>query len=341
MTEREKLLFLIKGEIKMDFVGLGALNLDVIYRVDFDSCFPLVKKGLERKISANELVHLKKFLEKRGELIIKSGGGSAANTIYALAKLGFSCGFIGKVGEDEEGDFLLEELSKAGVDNSRIVREGNTGICIILVDKRGERSTLIMPGTNDTLVFNQVDMDYIERARFLHTSSFFGEVSFHTQKEIISRIKTRVSFDPGEPHATKKWGQLLPILKKTWILFSTQREIEIISGENFKEGSKKLVQLGIKTVVCKLGSRGSWIVSSEGEWFIPARKTNPVDTTGAGDVYAAGFLAGVLMGLSLPECGKLGTRAAAISITGFGRSNYPEKELLKWTPGHPLREVPF
>lgn len=313
----------------MDFVGLGALNLDIIYKINSDNYPPIVKKGLERRVSSNELISLREFLEKNGKLIVKSGGGSAANTIYALARMGFSCGFIGKVGKDREGDFLLEDLSKVGIDTRRILREGKTGICITLVDENGERSTLICPGTNDNLIFNQMDVSYIEKATFLHTSSFLGEVSFQTQKKIIKEVKNRISFDPGEPYAIKKWETLFSILKKTWIIFLTQREIEILTGENFKKGSVKLLQLGIKIVVCKLGSKGSFIVSSNGEWFIPSIKTNPVDTTGAGDVYAAGFLAGVLTGLSLPECGKIGTKAAAISITGFGRLNYPGKELLK------------
>ena len=89
----------------MDAVGLGALNLDIIYKVNFEE-FTLIKKGVERKIDKEELPFLKKFLKEKAQFVTKSGGGSAANTIYALSRMGFSCGFVGKVGKDEEGDFL-------------------------------------------------------------------------------------------------------------------------------------------------------------------------------------------------------------------------------------------
>lgn len=315
----------------MEVVGLGALNLDIIYQISSDNLRGLkgVNKGTEKRISSRELNQIKRFLKKKGRLMAKSGGGSAANTVYALARMGFSCGFVGKVGKDEEGDFLLEELAEAGVDTSRIVREGRSGICLILVDERGERSTFILPNTNDTLTFEEIDISYIQKARILHTSSFLGRKSFYTQKEVISQTENLLSFDPGHPHAMKGWKEIFPFLKRTYILFSTQKEIELLTGKEFKEGGGKLLKCGIKVMVCKMGLKGSWIISPQGEWFIPAQLIEAVDTTGAGDVYAAGFLAALLKGFPLPQCGRLGTRAAALSITGWGRSSYPGEKLLE------------
>ena len=312
----------------MDVVGLGALNLDIIYRVDFEN-LPQVKRGEEKKIDEEDISFIKRLLEKKGRLITKSGGGSAANTIYALSRMGFSCGFAGRVGEDKEGDFLLQDLMAAGVDTTGILREGKTGICFILVDKKGERSILVVPGTNDNLLPHQVDMDYINRAKILHTTSFIGNTSFQTQKKIVLRAKPLISFDPGQPHANKGWNELFPILQRTHILFSTEREVEIITYDSFKEGCRRMVRGGVKIVVCKMGEEGSWIITREKEIFIPSRKVKSVDTTGAGDVYAAGFLAGFLNKLSLIDCGKLGTYAAAISIAGFGREKYPGRKILQ------------
>lgn len=312
----------------MDAVGLGALNLDIIYQIKFNH-LPQVEKGTERKMEPEELPSISRLLEEKGKLMVKSGGGSAANTIYALSGMGFSCGFVGRVGKDREGDFLLQDLKKVGIDTSRITREGKTGICFILVDEKGERSVLVLPGTNDHLLLSPADLAYINRAKILHTTSFIGEASFQAQKKAILKTEAAVSFDPGEPHASKGWDQLLPILKKTWILFSTGREIELITGQDLKEGSRRILREGPGVVVCKLGNAGSWIISKQEEVFIPAKKVESLDTTGAGDVYAAGFLAGVLNKLSYPECGKLGTDAACISITEFGRSNYPQKKFVE------------
>ncbi len=312
----------------MNVVGVGALNLDFIYQVDF-ALFQNVEKGTERRISLEEWEDLRVLLKKKGKLMVKNGGGSAVNTIYTLARMGFSCGFVGKVGTDREGDFLLQELTEAGVDTSKIVREGKTGICLILVDKNGERTTFILPNTNDTFSLKDVEFDYIQSARILHAASFLGEESFKTQKEIILRTGNLVSFDPGHPHVIRGWVEIFPLLKRTWVLFSTQKEIEILTGLHYKQGVWKILDAGVKIVICKMGESGSWIVSKEENFFLPAEKVKVLDTTGAGDVYAAGFLAGLLKGLPLKCCGKIATRAAGISVTDWGRKSYPGKEILE------------
>ncbi|MCD6318799.1 carbohydrate kinase family protein [Candidatus Aerophobetes bacterium] len=317
----------------MDVVGVGALNLDLIYEIDFNKLpkggkYPQEIIGRERGAAPEEFSSLLKKVKKNGRLLKKSGGGSAANTVYAMAKMGFSCGFIGKVGKDKEGKVLLKELKEVGVDTTKIKQEGKSGICLILLDKKGERSIFISPNINDTLRDNEVDIDYINKAKFLHMTSFLGEISFATQKRIAKEAKVPLSFDPGEPHATKGLKKLMPILKRSFILFPTEKEVEILTGKDYKNGAKELLGYGAKIVVCTRGEKGSYIISQEGEWEIPARKEKVVDTTGAGDVYAAGFLAGLLKGASLPLCGRLATKSAAQSIKGYGKERYPSKELL-------------
>ncbi|MBC7189312.1 carbohydrate kinase family protein [Candidatus Aerophobetes bacterium] len=312
----------------MDVIGIGALNVDFIFQVDFRK-IPFIKKNTERKITLQEAVAVKNLLEKGKIKPVKSGGGSAANTIYALSRMGFSCGFVGKVGEDREGEFILQELKSAGVDTTKIAREGKTGVCFIFLDKKGEKSALVLPGTNDNLLYKEVDLDYIKKAKILHSSSFIGETSFQTQKKLLLEADIAISFDPGEPHATRGWDALYPIIKKTWIFFSTNKEIELLTGKEFKEGCRKLLKEGVKIVVCKMGKEGSFVFWNKKEKFIPSLKVKAVDTTGAGDVYAAGFLAGVLKNLPPEQCGRLATEAAALSVTGFGRENYPQKKFLE------------
>lgn len=329
----------------MDVVGVGALNLDLIYEVNSVRCLlsngvnfhkllkgekcPAAKIiGREREASPEEFSSLLRKVEKNGQLRKKSGGGSAANTVYALSKMGFSCGFIGKVGKDEEGEILLKELKEVGVDISRIKKEGRSGICLVLLDKKGERSIFIFPNTNDTLKYNEIDMDYINRAKFLHMTSFLGERSFATQKKIAEEVKVSLSFDPGEPHATRGLKKLRTILKRSFILFPTEKEVEILTGKDYKKGTEELLKYGAKIVVCTRGEEGSYIISREGKWEISAEKEKAIDTTGAGDVYAAGFLAGLLKGISLPLCAEEATRIASQSIKGYGRERYPTRSAI-------------
>lgn len=259
---------------------------------------------------------------------MKSGGGSAANTIYALGRMGFSCGYLGKIGRDEEGIFLLNQFEEVGVDTAKIKQNRKSGICLVLLDKSKDRSIIILANANDTLSYSEFDIDYINKAQFLHMSSFVGRIPFEAQKLVATKTKVKISFNPGEPHATKGIKELVPILERSSILFLSQGEAEILTGQNYKKGARRLLDYGIEIIACTLGGRGSYVLSRKEELEVPPEKLKAVDTTGAGDVYAAGFLAGLLKKLPLFECARLATRAAAQSIKGYGRNSYPDKYFL-------------
>jgi len=313
--------------MSIDVVGLAALNVDLIYEVDLASLG--LEPGRERVGSFEEFKDILRSLKKEGKLRMRSGGGSAANTVYALGKMGISSGLVGKVGQDEEGDFLLQDLQEAGVDTSRVTRNKRSGLCIVLLGRKRDRSILILPGANDSLSYPEIDLDYVNKAEFLHMSSFLGEIPFHMQKEVTAKTGAKISFDPGEPHAIRGIKELVPIFERCFILFPSGKEIETITGKNYKEGARELLEYGIKIIACTLGEKGSYILSKDVELQIPPFRTQVLDTTGAGDVYAAGFLAGLLKGLPLIRCARLASKVASLSVTGYGRSSYPDAGLLK------------
>ncbi len=310
-----------------DVVGLGALNVDLIYEANLASLG--LEAGRERVGSFEEFRDLLGYLERKGKLRVRSGGGSAANTVYALAKMGVSSGLVGKVGQDEEGDFLLQNLREAGVDTSRVARNARSGLCIVLLGRKRDRSILILPGANDSLSCSQIDVNYVNKTKFLHMSSFLGKIPFDAQIKIATRTRVKISLDPGEPHATRGIKELSPLLERCFILFPSDREIETLTGKNYKEGAKELLEYGIKIIACTLGEEGSYILSRDVELEISAVKTRVVDSTGAGDVYAAGFLAGLLKGLPLVQCARLASRLAGLSVAGYGRSSYPDARFLR------------
>ncbi|MCD6472151.1 carbohydrate kinase family protein [Candidatus Aerophobetes bacterium] len=311
----------------MDVVGFGALNVDLIYEVDL----PLlgIEAGKERIGKYEEFENLLKYLNNKGNIKMRSGGGSAANTVYALSKMGFSCGYIGKVGKDKEGEFLLEGLRREGVDTSKILQNEKSGLCIVLLDKRKDRSILILPNANDSLSYSEIDIDYINKAKFLHITSLLGETPFEAQKIIAQKTKAKISFDPGEPHVKRGIEELKPIFKRSFIIFPSQEEVKMLTGKDYKNGAREMLNnYGIKIVACTRGNKGSYILSKEEEIELLSEEAEVVDTMGAGDVYAAGFLAGLLKGYTLFKCAKLATKAAAQSIKDYGRKSYPDKEIL-------------
>ena len=312
----------------MDVVGFGALNVDLVYEVDLSLLG--IETGRERIGKYEEFKSLLQYLKDKKSIKMKSGGGSAANTIYALSKMGFSCGYIGKIGKDKDGEFLLEGLKKEGVDTSKILQNQNekSGLCIVLLDKRKDRSIIILPNANDSLSYSEIDIDYINKAKFLHITSLLGKVPFEAQKIIAQKTKAKISFDPGEPHVKRGLKELSPILKSSFIVFPSQEEVRMLTGKDYKNGAREMLNYGIKIVACTRGDKGSYILSKNEEIELPSEEAEVVDTTGAGDVYAAGFLAGLLKGYTLFKCAKLATKAAAQSIKDYGRRSYPDKRIL-------------
>lgn len=313
----------------MDAVGVGSLNVDLIYRVkswrvgNFE-----FEPGGEIDGDAHTFSALKSLLEEEGELLGKHGGGSAANTMVAMSKLGFETGVLGVVGSDEYGEFLLGELQ--GVDYSRVRRSGATGICISIV-KDGERSLIVFPNANNAFSFDDSDVQYINSSRIVHLTSFKDRKALENQIQLVSRLSQSVivSLDPGEIYARMGIDAIRPILSKADIIFPSEREIEILTGKDPLPGGKELIKYGPRYVVCTMGADGSLIITPEKDYRIEALEVEVVDKTGAGDVYAAGFLAGMLKGWSPRKCGEFATLVSAISISRCGRDGYPDRTMLE------------
>jgi len=304
-------------------VGIGALNLDLFYEVEDLEALGL-RRGREAERDFQKMLEL---LRLNGRKVGESAGGSAANTVFALSRLGFEVGFCGKVGEDEEGEKVLKGME--GVDLSRVKREGKTGLCLVIIDKERDRALIVQPNTNDTLSFSDLDLSYISRFKLLHLSSFVGDTPLKAQLSLIKELPSRVqiSLDPGELYAKRGIEALLGILKRSWIVFLTEEELELLTGKKLEEGAKELFKVGVQWVICKRGRKGAIAFGMKGNYVLEAEPLKEVvDNTGAGDVFNAGFLAGVLLGKTVEDCLKLGHRLALKSLKGFGRSSYPSKE---------------
>ena len=309
----------------IEITGLGALNIDHLYKV-------------ERILDDGETV----VSEAKS-----SPGGSAANTIYGLAKLGVSTGFTGVVGDDAEGKILIQDFQKAGVDTSQIrVKPGaKTGSVVCLSDRLGRRSLYVTPGANNLLTMDDLDLTYINRARMLHLSSFADDRQFKILLELMNKLdlSAKLSFAPGALYAKRGLKALAPILSKTHILFINRNEIKQLTGEDIINGAESCLKQGCSIIVVTLGKGTSlelgkgisrrtvtaigYIRDAETELAIQPSNQDVVsqaDTTGAGDAFATGFLYGLLRGKGLEECGRLGDIVARFSITKLGtRQGFP------------------
>ncbi len=311
-----------------DAVGVGALNLDLIYNVkDLKIGDKEFAPGGEVFGSADEFSDVVKRLERQGRLMDKSGGGSAANCMYALGCMGYDVGYLGMVGDDDHRDFILNSMGR--VDTSRVKRFDGTGLAISMVAQE-DRSLLILPNSNDWFYATDDDIRYVNDSRIVHMTSFVAARGLDTQKKISSSLDEDVvlSFDPGELYAKRGLPPLKPLIERANIVFASEREIAMLTGLNHIEGSRKLLSMGPGTVVCKRGEKGSAIFTGEDEILIDAWPAKVVDKTGAGDVYDAGFLAGLISKWPIERCGRFASYAAARSISQFGREGYPDEKTL-------------
>ncbi len=314
-----------------DVVGFGALNIDLFYEVDSFEPFNFggvrLEAGREIQGSDEEFQQLLALLHRHGRFKGRSGGGSAANTILALSRMGFKTACIGKVGEDEDGDFLIHSLEAEKVDTSWVRRNHESGVSLIILDKFQDRSIFIKPNANDTLCVDEIDMDLLSHSRLLHMTSFGGRLPMEAQKAALEHLPApgKMSFDPGEIYARRGLKEVEAFIDRCSVLFATEKEVGLLTSMGYERGCRNLLSYGPDVIVCKRGKEGSCVVTREETFMIPAEEVEVVDNTGAGDVYNAGFLAGMILGKPLKDCGLFATRVAGKSLTGFGRDCYPTK----------------
>ncbi len=317
------------------FAGTGALNLDLFYEVS--SLTELRFKGLEFRPGGEvagdreTLYALRDYLESRGRFLGASGGGSSANTIWALARFGFETAFIGAAGQDEEGERVLAELAEAGVDLSRVLISGTTGLALIVLDEKRDRFIFVSPGTAEKAL---ADLEpALGEEEWLHLSSLVSEEGFAFHQRLVRRASGPVSLDPGEIYAARGPKALGPLLEKTSYLFVTEAEFKTL-GLSVEE----LFARGIEALFLKRGARGARVLLPGASFEFPAERAfRIVDNTGAGDFFDAGVLAGLALGLRPEEAVRLGLKVAAASLRDYGRRGCPAREeFLNWVK--PLKE---
>jgi len=308
--------------MKQDVVGFGALNIDKLYQVN--------KIAYEEEES---------YITNSTE----SCGGSAANTIVGLSRLGLNTGFIGKVATDTEGSLLHNNLQNENVNTNGVIisDRGRSGTVNGYVDGEGQRALYVDPGINDQITYNDVDLGYINNSKLLHLTSFVGKYSdksINTQKTILNEIDDEiiVSFDPGRLYTERGIKFLEKFLIRTNILLINEAELkQLITGKNYipnpneeqkrneiYEDSNMIHQeFGVDILVVKMGNQGSYVTNGNESYFTKAFNVKCVDSTGAGDAFNAGFLHGYINGDNISKSNIKGNFVASHSVKEHGATD--------------------
>jgi len=248
-------------------------------------------------------------------------GGSGALCATGLARLGRPVRFVGLIGRDSTGDMLLEMMRRRGVDVSRVRRDGKcgTGIAVALSNE-SDRAFVSFLGTVATATSRTLALDGFAGFAHLHLTSPFLQAGLRPDFPLILK-KAReagltTSFDPGwDPAEEWKLGDLYPW---TDILLVNEVEAAAITGLRRPAAAARALSARVKVAVVKTGPEGAVAASGDDAWRVSSYPVKPVDTTGAGDTFDAGFLDATLEGKGVEEALAFGCACGAISTTRPG-----------------------
>jgi sugar/nucleoside kinase (ribokinase family) len=255
------------------------------------------------------------------------GGGSAANTAGWLAHLGHDAAFIGCVGGDAPGNMLVEELRHARV-RTHVRRVGaETGCVAVEITPLGERLMRSSRGANQALSPDDIlDLD-ISAIEFVHLTGYallgpYGLEMLRAGGKLARRVRAVLTFDPSSLGVIGKVGadRLLSSLSEcgVGIFLPNREEAEALTGQAEPEGAALALLRATPRVAVKCGRDGSCFADDSGHGRLGTRALQPVDSTGAGDAFNAGLLAGLSKGLSLPDACELGNQVAGQAVMRLG-----------------------
>jgi sugar/nucleoside kinase (ribokinase family) len=253
-------------------------------------------------------------------------GGCAINTATALARLGLPVEVIGKVGKDALGDFLIHMLMERGVGSSGVRRDAlvGTSSTMIMVDPQGERRYIHFIGANARLTPEDIDLALVEDASILHIAGalVMPGIDGGPTAELLQKAQSAgvMTFMDTVWDDTGRWSRLEPCLPYLDAFVPTLEEAQAVTGlDDPRDVGHKLLDSGVKTAALKMAAQGCLVVDRSGkEIRLPAFEVKVVDTTGAGDAFAAGFIAGMWHGWELEQTAKFANAVAALCVTGMG-----------------------
>ena len=320
-----------------DVVGIGNAIVDVISHEDekFLDTHNLIKDSMAL-INTDTAVSLYNEMSPT----IQSSGGSAANTMSGVASLGGKAAYIGKIRDDHLGEFFAHDINAAGVHfKVKPASEGlPTARSMIIVTPDGSRTMNTYLGISTNLSKEDLDVQLLENAQILYCEGYIWDIET-TKDTIRSAIgiakgaNRTISFTLSDSFCVSRhkdeWIDL--INEQVDILFGNEDEIKELSGCGTLSEAAQWIQGKVKVACLTLAERGSIIVTEDEIIGVGAKAVNQVtDSTGAGDLYASGFLFGYARGLDLKICGELASIAAAEIITHTGaRPLVPLKNLIE------------
>lgn len=269
-----------------------------------------------------DYIHLIDEYPKRGgQAVVKKSfrypGGAGANVVYGLSYYGVKCSFYSAVGNDEDAEFFKRSMEKVLL--KLYITHERTGRVDIYVDGEGERTFFVHPNASGILRIKMSDSDFKVNDYF-YLDPFPSKDSLKFHKFVAKNAKNfgkKVILSMSYPYVSLGFERLKSLLKYCDIVFSSKEEFDLLNIE--VEDILNYVDIFVLT----LGKDGAKAFTDEKDYYHPAFKVKAVDTTGAGDSFAVGFLYCYLKGYDLEKCLKIGNFVASYNIQNYGARNFP------------------
>jgi adenosine kinase len=311
---------------RFDVLGIGNAIVDVIARTEEDF---LLKQGMRKGTMA--LID-----EPRAEAIysamgpaIESSGGSAANTIVGLASLGARAAFIGKVKDDTLGRAFAHDIRAAGVAYATppAADGASTARCYVLVTPDGERTMNTYLGAAQDLRPDDIEADMVAASTILYLEGYLWDPknakdAFVKAAQIAHEAERTVALTLSDAFCVDRWrAEFLHLMRSRTVdlIFANEAELHSLYETSDFNTAVAALRADVGTAVVTRSEKGCLVIGPEGTEAVPAFPVERVvDTTGAGDLFAAGFLSGLARGADDRTCGRLGALAAAEVIQHLG-----------------------
>lgn len=309
-------------------LGMGNALVDVLAVIEDDKTLQHLElpKGSMQLIDEAQFKSISEEINKLNTSIV--AGGSASNTIVGLARMGVQSGFVGRIGKDFFGKYYKADLEKHKVKSHLTEVDEVSGVASTFISKDGERTFGTYLGAAALLSADELRKEDFEGYDYFYIEGYLVQ-SYDLIKRAIVLAKeagAKVVLDLASYNVVEANRDFLLAIIPDYvdIVFANEEEAKSLLDLDAQEAVAALAKL-TEIAIVKTGDKGSWAQRGEEQVFVPARKVNCVDTTGAGDLYAAGFIYGLINNRSLEVCAEIGTLLAADVIQEIGPKIKDEK----------------
>ena len=322
---------------EIDLIGLGNAIVDIIVNVE-DKFLEInnLKKGSMNLINSNE----SEVLLKNCRIIKKISGGSSANTVVCLAEFGNNVQFIGRVKNDKFGNFFSTDIKKSNTifDTLPIKNGPSSAHSIIFITPDAQRTMCTYLGASVEFEPKDIKYNLIKKSKYLYLEGYLwdgdsAKNAFLEAAKIAKESDTKIILSLSDSFCVDRHRESFLDLIENYIdiIFCNESEVLSLFKVNDLPSCKESISSLCELVIITLGNKGSLVINKgESEEIKPLPLGKIIDTTGAGDLYAGGFIHGLINNYSLKKCGKIGSICAGHIITQLGsRSNTNLQNLLK------------